>query len=197
MIARSVNGGRNLKALILAVGIGWLGAAQAAQAHMPASQQQILCSASSAIVGTIVDARSHDCRLRSSDRYCYNMAIVGITIHIDEVLSPDEGALAVGDNVHVATRINNGLPMRIGDKSFPMNQTSGGSIGLPATGKGVTDAEAQQALVGKKFLFAISPIGKAMNPIEEPLFAESYSMDQEAWVREQWPSTECIRWRRH
>jgi len=197
MIACRVSGGQVLKVLFMVAGIAWLDFAGLAQAHLPASPQQVLCQSSSAFVGTITDARSHDCRLRSSDPYCYNLGIVGITIRVDEVLSPTGDSLAVGDVLQAGTQVHNGLPMRIGDKLFPMNDTRAGWIGFPATGQGVTDAEARRELVGKQFLFAISPVGASMSPREEPLFAKSYSMDQQAWVREQWPSYECVRWRRH
>ena len=183
-----------MKKSFLLAAVLTLGLAGAAQAITPAGPQQILCSKSSAFRGAILDARSYDCRLHSTDEYCLNSGVVGLTIRIDEILEPKADDLSVGKILSATSYIRNGVPMKIGDKFYPMNTSGGGTIGFPPTGQGVTDAEAKQVLVGHQYMFAVTKAVPDRTPVGEPYFVSVYEGADQDWVRQQWPTPDCRRW---
>ncbi|MDQ0463097.1 hypothetical protein QO010_000845 [Caulobacter ginsengisoli] len=168
-----------------------------AQAVMPASLEQILCSGRSAVIATVVEARSRDCRLQSADRYCYNFGSVGVTLRIDEVLAPSEISATAGDLVQTAIRARNDRPSSLSPTMvLPDLPTQAGAVGFPATDAAITDAEASRTLVGKQFIFSLHPGDPGKPPTGEPNFASIWAMSEETWVRGLWPTPNCSRWRR-
>ena len=183
-----------MKASFLPAAMFSLGLAGVAQAITPASAQQILCSKSTAFRGTVLDARSHDCRGRSTDAYCSNSGVVGMTVRIDELLDPSTEDLRVGQKLGVTSYVRNGAPMAIAAQFYPMNKSGGGSIGFPPTGRAVTDAEAKRVLVGQPYMFAVTKAVPGRTPMDAPYFASVYEGADQDWVRRQWPTPECRRW---
>lgn len=161
----------------------------------PASPAQILCTASAAFVGTVLDARSHDCRLRSKEEYCSGASVVGATIKVDQMLQPAPDGFDPTQRFDVALYGRNGSPMKIGEKFFPMNASGNGMIGFPPTGKGISDSEAKQVLVGHQYVFAIRKRGTDQTWLKEPYFASAYEGADQDWVRQEWPTADCDRWR--
>jgi hypothetical protein len=170
--------------------------AEPAGALMPASLEQILCRGRSAVIATVVDARSRDCRLLS-EAYCYNSGYVGVTLRVDEVLTPSDEGIAAGDLVRTAAMTRNWRPSSLSPSMvLPDLKTESGGVGFPATGVGVTDAEARQVLIGKQFIFGLLPGDPGKPPLGEPSFASVWLMSDEGWVRGLWPSQNCQRWHR-
>jgi hypothetical protein len=191
------------------VGAFFLLAIDPSLAHLAAKAEEVLCSQDDAFSGTVLKARSHDCRL--TETTCASF-YAGVSIRVDEVLSPSSGMFHRGDEVQVAFHVRNGTPMVVGDLTghltIPMNSTGGGGIGFPATGRAITDAEAEAQLVGKHLTLAVTPVGslhtslgpaadaKMIADIGEPYFAEAYTSSEEAWVRSMWSSPQCAQWKR-
>jgi hypothetical protein len=124
-----------------------------ALATIPASKEQILCSRSNLAIGRIVDAESADCRLSArGDKACWERKIA-FSFLLESALKGFEkitpGAVLKGNAL-----FQNDLPMKVGTKTFAMNE-AWGQFSLPATGKPATSAEARRELKGRRFIFSL------------------------------------------
>jgi hypothetical protein len=173
-----------------------------ALAITPATAEQVLCWHQTAVIGTVLNARSHDCRLTQSS--CYQ-TYVGVSIRVDQVLPQSSSSGTIqqssrtfqpGDEVRAAFHIRNEMPIKSGDLTIPLNTSDGGAIGFPATGRAITDAEARSQLLGKRLILALTPITTSADAnivaeLGEPYVAGAYPASDENWVRGTWISPHC------
>ena len=164
-------------------------AAGPAGAHSVALPEEILCTQDTALIATVLDARSHDCGpIREG---CFSH-LIGVTLRVEEVLSPTRSNLRVGDTLSAGFIAFDAT--KLGDKS--------GSLGFPVTEQRITDAAAKAEFVGKRLVVAITPISSFKGQpgfaaqVGEPNFAEAYLPADEGWVRATWPTPYCSDFRR-
>lgn len=136
-----------------------LAGAAAAKATPPATLDEILAATPGVFVGTVIGAESHDCRIaHPQDSYCHWRRL-RLDIRVARVMR-DNGGLRTGAIVKLDVLAANDLPKTYDDgTTIALNETSGGSIGLPATGKAFQSDEARRALSGRSFVFAAWPRG--------------------------------------
>jgi hypothetical protein len=193
---------RILKQVAIAVAVLVI-PADPAQAMRPASAEEILCSQDAAVIGTVVDVRSHDCgKLRDARHGCYNH-LIGVSLQLADVIQPGNPGLHAGDVVDASFAVDDGPPMLIpgGSGSIPMNApgTQSGALSFPVTIGRITTAAAKAGLVGKRLVLAVKPLSRmsnyTKNQLGEANFAEAYPPSEEGWVRATWPTSACLRWK--
>jgi hypothetical protein len=163
-----------------------------ASATMPARPLEILCRNRTLVFGTVLGAHAHDCRLHANSAYCSPRGVVGVNVRVDETAPPSRENIRPGDVIQIAIRTLNDLPHDAGPEAVAADKSVSGTLGLPGTGKAVTDLDAGK-LVGTEFAFALDR--RDIEGIPEPYFAAAYSMTNESWVRAQWESDACGKWR--
>jgi hypothetical protein len=166
--------------------------ADTALAATPISIEQTLCQNTALVFGTVIGAHSHDCRSHA-DGYCWARGIVGVTVSVDETVFPSRVEMA-GHDIQIAIRAHNDLPGNADPEVVRWDNSAPGMLGLPRTGKAVTDRNAGK-LVGTEFAFALQRQDYRRKGIPEPYFAAAYSMKDEAWLRAEWPKESCRKWR--
>lgn len=181
--------------------LGGLLYAQAANAVTPASPEQILCSNDVALAGTVIDARSHDCRLKQPSCYDY---YVGVTVRVNEIFSPNAGSIKIGDEIRASFHVVNGKPMKVGDSILPTNTRETGDIAFPSTGLAVTTADARAQLLARSLVLALTSTAVIQRRVDarfaaalgEPSYAAAYDMADHDWVAATWSDASCKRWKR-
>jgi hypothetical protein len=177
-------------------------AVEPAYASRAASGEEVLCRNAAVVIGTVVDARSHDCRLTHA--YECGAYFVGVSMRVDEVFPLSADTIHRGGEVHASFHVANGVPMKVGDATIPMNLSRGGTIGFPATGQAITTDEARTQLVGKRLILALTPADQIIRSsgdaefaaeLGEPYYAAAFTLADEAWVRNTWSSQKCSWWR--
>ncbi len=150
------------KLSVVFLSFGWI---VSAQANMPLTREQILCWDPSIVIGTIVGAESHDCRLaEDAERYCDR--IIRLRIRVDSLLR-NGNALQSGKIVEGDARFLNDLPMILDNgEAIAMNGPRGPSLSFPATGKPVDTAEARRILLDKQFIFDLDMTGAGVFSVD-------------------------------
>jgi hypothetical protein len=161
-----------------------------ALATMPASPLETLCRNGTLVFGTVYGGHAHDCRLRATDASCWGRGVVGVNVRVDETVPPSRENIRPGDMIQIAIRTHNDLPGDAGPEAVAADKSVRGMLGLPGTGKAVTDIDAGK-LVGTEFAFALNRRDYRGKAIPEPYFAAAYPMTNESWVRAEWASDEC------
>lgn len=157
---------------------------------MPISPAQILCRNETLVFGSVYGGHAHDCRLHATDASCWGRGVVGVNVEVDETVPPSRENIRPGDVIQIAIRTHNDLPRDADPEAVAADKSVPGMLGLPGTGKAVTDRDAGK-LVGTEFAFALNRRDYRDKGIPEPYFAAAYPMTNESWVRAEWASNAC------
>ena len=158
-----------------------------ANASVPLSTEEILCSNETLVEVVVTDARSHDC----GTDMC--IARVGITGRIERVIPPSTDALYVGDTLSAIFNVNDKKPMRIGNEWVPRNKSNRSFLGWPVTEGAITDSAARKQLLGRHLFLAVSPVekfkmGDGPEAFAESYYAAVYEPAEESWLQKTWAS---------
>jgi formylglycine-generating enzyme required for sulfatase activity len=161
-----------------------------ASATIPEIPLETLCRNGTLVFGTVLGGHAHDCRLHAMDASCWGRGVVGVNVRIDETVPPSRENIRPGDVIQIAIRTHNDLPRDAGPEAAAADKSVPGMLGLPGTGKAVTDVDAGK-LTGTEFAFALTRRDYRDKNIPEPYFAAAYPVTNESWVRVEWASEAC------
>jgi len=161
---------------------------------MPARPEQILCIASSLIVGKVIDSSivstdSSDCRLENL-RFCHSSAVVGLKIRVNEIVGESNVDIRVRDIISAEGTAQNSAPLIVNGRSLNFNSDDTGFIVLQPTGKPATNEEVRSALVAKQFMFALHTPGDG-----HTYWTTTWPMRMSDWARKIWLNGTCSRWK--
>jgi hypothetical protein len=121
-----------------------------AGAILPATQEQLVCGASSMILGEVLETSSRDCRLGAITRLtnCEPKDLADLTIRVVDELPNGGSKLRASDVFEASASVRNGS---VG--AFPDD----GTLDAGQSGNTLTDAHVREAFEGTRFFFGIWP----------------------------------------
>lgn len=158
----------------------------------PASREEILCSAKVLILGTVVDAESHDCLARYQS--CSPDRVVGLRVRIDQVLGAAETTLRAGQFIEVGTQPTIDLPLKLKSGKVVTFAVGDEHPTLRPAGVAITDAEAKATYLNRQYLFGLTPSSESG---DYDAGNNTWELGQANWITKTWTMGGCDKWRTH